>query len=570
MSDQNFHPSNYSKLRSTYKYYIDIYNALYQLKKEKEEELNSIYKIIKIELIDSNKYPPQNMIKDILNIIPYNNRFAKSYLTLAKLISDEYHVKEVNSVRNVSKFLFYKEYGIKSDKSDDFQKDYFNNLEIHIDDTIYKAIMNNDLERFIAFTEREWFDKNQSVKSSLYPYSDEGYSLLELCCYHGAVDCFKFLRTKFNSEITQKCLRFSFLGGNPEIMSECLKHQEPDKECMEYAIISHNIDFITFLMNEYNIEIDLKYCGAYNNLESFLVCFDQTDDFIKFFVYSPMFNIPSLFEYFLSHGVNVNEKYKDGETALHIAAWNNSKETVEFLISYGANINEKDKDGRTTLHITAWNNSKEIAEVLISHGANINQKDKDRETALHIAASHNSKETTEVLISHGANINQKNKDGETALYNAAWNNSKEIAEVLISHGANINQKDKDRETALHIAATHNSKETVEFLISHGANINVKIKKEKPHSILQHGIIVKKLPKCLFHMVRMSMKKINMEELHFMLQHGITVKKLLNFLFHTMQISMKRIKKEKLHFMLQHGIIVKKLPKCLFHTVQISM
>ncbi|EAY14094.1 hypothetical protein TVAG_351420 [Trichomonas vaginalis G3] len=71
--------------------------------------------------------------------------------------------------------------------------------------------MEDDLEKFIPFSESDEFDKDQKLKSYLYPYSDKGYSLLELCCYHGAVYCFKLLRTKFNSEITQKCLKFSFL-----------------------------------------------------------------------------------------------------------------------------------------------------------------------------------------------------------------------------------------------------------------------------------------------------------------------------------------------------------------------
>ena len=59
MSDQDIHPSEYSKLRSINKYYIDSYNALYQLKMEKEEELNTIYKKIITELIDSKKHPPK-------------------------------------------------------------------------------------------------------------------------------------------------------------------------------------------------------------------------------------------------------------------------------------------------------------------------------------------------------------------------------------------------------------------------------------------------------------------------------------------------------------------------------
>ncbi|EAY00007.1 hypothetical protein TVAG_029110 [Trichomonas vaginalis G3] len=247
-----------------------------------------------------------------LNIIPYNNRYAKSYLFLAKLVFDEYHGEEVNNLMNITNILFYKEYGIKLCK--------FKDLDIHTEDTIYRAIMYNDIERFISFTEREGFDKDQKLESDLYPFYFKGYTLLELCCYHGAVDCFKLLRTKFDSEITETCLRLSFLGGNPEIMSECLKYQKPDKYCMRYAIISHNIDFVTFLMNEYNLKIDLKDCGWFNNLESFLVYFDQTNDINQCFIYSSIFGIPSLFDYFLSHGANINEKDEFGKTAFHIAA----------------------------------------------------------------------------------------------------------------------------------------------------------------------------------------------------------------------------------------------------------
>ncbi|EAX87362.1 hypothetical protein TVAG_015250 [Trichomonas vaginalis G3] len=108
MSDQDSNQSKYSKLRSVYKYFIDSYDALYQLKTEKEEELNSIYKMIKTNLIDSKKCLPQIIIKDILDIIRYNNRYTKSYLSLAKLISDDYQVKEINNVEYVSTFCFTK------------------------------------------------------------------------------------------------------------------------------------------------------------------------------------------------------------------------------------------------------------------------------------------------------------------------------------------------------------------------------------------------------------------------------------------------------------------------------
>ena len=63
--------------------------------------------------------------------------------------------------------------------------------------------MYNNLEKFISFTEREGFNEDQALENELYPYEFMvgRYSLLELCCYHGSVDCFKFLRTKFNSKM---------------------------------------------------------------------------------------------------------------------------------------------------------------------------------------------------------------------------------------------------------------------------------------------------------------------------------------------------------------------------------
>ncbi|EAY17982.1 ankyrin repeat protein, putative [Trichomonas vaginalis G3] len=429
--------------------------------------------MIKTEMIDSTKYLPKDIMRDILGVIPYNYRYAKSFLFLAKLISDDYHVSEISNIPFISNYLFNKEYKIKLDKSQYFKDNISDNLNILTENTIYRAIIHNDLEVFITFTEREGFDKDQQLKSSFYPNFNGKYSLLELCCYHGAVDCFKLLISKFSSEITYQCLEFSFLGGNPDKMSECLKYYKPNWYCMKYAIISHNIDFVTFLMNEYNIQIDLCACADYNNLDSFLAYFDQTNDVNNCFFYSTKFNIPSLCEYFLSLGVDINTKVRYNEIALHYAAENNRNEIAEFLISHGANINDRDANQKTPLYVAVLYNSKETAELLLSHGANINEKDNIGQTALHVTANYNIK-LTELLISYGANINEKDRSGKTALYVAADFNRIEIAEFLLSHGADVNIKDEDGQTALHVAASKSDKMT-ELLISYGANINEKDK-----------------------------------------------------------------------------------------------
>ncbi|EAX96479.1 hypothetical protein TVAG_277600 [Trichomonas vaginalis G3] len=231
--------------------------------------------------------------------------------------------------------------------------------------------MNDDIEKFIAFTEREGFDQNQTLKSYFYPIYHESenptlvpYSLLELCCYHGAIDCFKFLRTKYNSKITDQCLSFSFLSGNAEIINECLKTRKPDNSTMRYAIISHNIDFVTFLRNECNIEIDLEFCGEYNNLQAFLVYFDQTNDVDKCYLNSPYFNIPSLCEYFLLHGANINLDNKDNQTVILSASKNMSPEIANLIVSKKLAKISLEYSFRTLLHFAAINNSKKLLKFL--------------------------------------------------------------------------------------------------------------------------------------------------------------------------------------------------------------
>ena len=234
----------------------------------------------------------------------------------------------------------------------DFEDSHYSS-DIHEQNTIHRSIMYDDKISLIIFTESEGFDKNQKLKSELYPYSYEGISLLELCCYHGSVDCFKILITKFQSEITPECLRYSFLSGNQAILNECLKVQKPDNECMKYAIISHNIDFVTFLMNEHNIAIDLELCNEYNNLQSFLVYLDQTKDINTCFAYSPIFCLLPLLEYFILNGAIINARNQYGYTPLHYAARDNNKKLVELLISHGADINAINISGYTPIYFAA-------------------------------------------------------------------------------------------------------------------------------------------------------------------------------------------------------------------------
>ncbi|EAX89628.1 hypothetical protein TVAG_385980 [Trichomonas vaginalis G3] len=329
--------------------------------------------------------------------------------------------------------------------------------------------MNDDLKSFIMFTEETDFDPSiRFFATKLYPLKYYELSFIELCCYHGAVNCFKLLRSKFNSQITKGCLQLSFLGGNPEILNECLKYQKPNDECMDFAIASHNIDFVTFLMNEHKLQINLNKCIEYKNLQAFFIYLDQTKDIKNCFVKSTSFNIPSLCAYLLNNGANLkmcDEYFTPFQTAINY----DCLEMVEFLIDSGGSIHTVDEYGKSLLHDAAASNSKRIIEFLIAHGLDVNCKDNDGYTPLHQAAEFNCLEATEQLIVHGANINEKCDLGDTALHIAAENDSIEVAEYFVSHGIDIFAKNNEEKDAAYIAAWEFHKEILNNIISYLPN-----------------------------------------------------------------------------------------------------
>ncbi|EAY17549.1 ankyrin repeat protein, putative [Trichomonas vaginalis G3] len=409
----------------------------------------------------------------------FNNKYFRSYLKIFKKVYEEYHPAIYTPPSPAMLYFLYMDYGVLAFgiTLQTIQKLELKGfvLDVHPENTIYRAIMNDDIQSFIAFTERAGFDENQRFYNDFYEYSSRGYTLLELCCYHGAVNCFKLLRTKFNSIISEKCLQMSFLGGNQEIMSECMKQVKPNKECMRYAIMSHNNDFVSFLAEECNIEIVANECYLFYNLQALFILLDRTKDIGSCLVKSAYFNIPSLCEYFLQHGANVNamESDKFGMTAIHVATQFFNFETANFLLANGSDINIKSKIGLNPLHIAAGKCGKEVLEFLISHGSDIKAKTREGNLAIHMAAISNQVKNTEYFLDHGFDINERNNEGVTPLHIAVKYHSNDVADFLIQRGANINSKDLFDGTPLHFAARCKNREMVEVLVLLGADINAR-------------------------------------------------------------------------------------------------
>ncbi|EAY17753.1 hypothetical protein TVAG_015820 [Trichomonas vaginalis G3] len=421
------------------------------------------------------------------------------------MIYEEYHVKQINELSPLLNYFLQKEYGIVlCDLDKSYWKKYENySLDLHEENTIYRAIMDKDLKTFIGITETGDFKKNQKFGSDFYPSEKTGYSLLELCCYHGASNCFKYLISEFYSEITPTCLELSFLRGNSEIFSECLKYHEPGCLCMKYAIIFHNIDFVTYLKNECNLQIIFQYCIEFNNLQGFLVYLDQTNNFEYCLPTASSFNLPLIVEFLIYQGANmidlnflkkillfslegnydevskklilcgvdINLNGISKFSALHIAVLNNNIELVKFIAAQCADINHRDSFGQTALYIAAKKNYPAIAKILLLNGGDVNGVGINGENVLHIAVRNNNIDLVKLIVTNGVNVNHADYSGETAFDIAIKNDFKSLIKVLLLNEVDVNRTGKNGETALDFAIKKNNKDLAEILLSNGADIN---------------------------------------------------------------------------------------------------
>ncbi|EAY06892.1 ankyrin repeat protein, putative [Trichomonas vaginalis G3] len=470
--------------------YIDAIDTIYKLKTFNKGEVLKVYNLIKQNLIEPQVYSPIKIISIICDVMLLRYRFFKSYMLIIKKIIDDYKLQNLEYCNPVVYFYLYKEfnmifeYGCESyDNPFPGKYDFIEDLDQS--NSIYNAIINDDIKLFVSIAEGPGTNLYQAKKISYNPeeFGESSketlmeFTLLEFCCYHGAVKCFKFLRTRCISEITQKCLQFSFLSGVPDILNECLKYQRPDQKCMKYAIISHNIDFVTFLMNEFHLKINVNLCAKYKNISAFFAYINRKldrYDVDSSFYCSLTFAISSMVRFFFKTN-NIKCRF-DMKKAVSIIIENNHYELIKLFASLGADFNVKDEMGKTYLHQAAESNVPEMINELCSHGVNVNARDNFRKTPIHYATINNHKESVQALISCGAKVNAKDYYyGKTPLHYAIENNNIQIIQLLISHGASVNSNDIDFNTTLHIAAERNNTKIAELLISLGVNVNAKNK-----------------------------------------------------------------------------------------------
>jgi len=109
------------------------------------------------------------------------------------------------------------------------------------------------------------------------------------------------------------------------------------------------------------------------------------------------------------------EKDKMMEELFSLARHGRYMEIEKLVLSpdWMLSIDEKDKNGNTLLHVAAQNGNKRIAKLALRQGANINEQNLNGNTVLHYCYAYDNEKLAEYLMSKGARDDILNASGMT-------------------------------------------------------------------------------------------------------------------------------------------------------------
>jgi len=154
------------------------------------------------------------------------------------------------------------------------------------------------------------------------------------------------------------------------------------------------------------------------------------------------------------------------ETLLHYAARREWPSIVEYLVESGADIEAVDKDMHTPLFDAACSPMLQIVKYLVEKGANIHALTKFKSTPLHAATRANRLGTVKYLLSNGSYIDAVCDANRTPLYDAASWGYMDIVKYLLENGADKDICDSRKITASGAAARAGNEAVASYIDSY--------------------------------------------------------------------------------------------------------
>jgi len=230
------------------------------------------------------------------------------------------------------------------------------------------------------------------------------------------------------------------------------------------------LDIISISLKK-GIDINTKYKNGETILMRFLLL-DRLRDFL------------------IDNGADVNVKSNTNETLLMIASRNHNNEIVKLLIQKGLQIDAQDNKGETALLKACKVYANPIAGetpkdmyirdtliTLLKVKADIKIKDNEGNTAFMLAVKNNLADAIKLFIDYGVDIKKENIDIQLLFVKSLWHNDNfELSDYLLDKGFDINTENTQGNTPLlsvidDYTNFYNFK-IIEYLIDNGANLNI--------------------------------------------------------------------------------------------------
>ncbi|EAY05707.1 hypothetical protein TVAG_005510 [Trichomonas vaginalis G3] len=263
---------------------IAAYDKRYHMKSN--ESIDEVFALIEKVLISKYKTPSINIVLTILEAIRYNYRSINIYIDLLKRIITKYPIPSL--------------------PKEQVETAKYNGLILStnpeeiclIDRSLYEQEENEIIE-IIAYDQIDKFKEyiSKTKKNRISSFDIPSYrrvTHIEGCAYFGSVNIFMFLfPDAYKSPETFEC---AIIGGNTDIINECLKNGMFYFDSVNTAIECHNNQFLEYVLEMGLVDIrKFKYlvdstCTATNLKALFLLYNKDKEGTAQTFAAFPQLN----------------------------------------------------------------------------------------------------------------------------------------------------------------------------------------------------------------------------------------------------------------------------------------
>lgn len=177
----------------------------------------------------------------------------------------------------------------------------------------------------------------------------------------------------------------------------------------------------------------------------------------------------------LSHGANVNIRYKGSSNALYNACSGGHYKIVQMLLEHGADVNAIGGKYGNALQAASAAGYDQIVQTLIEYGADVNYYGGDCCNPLFAAYLHGHFSTMQTLLRHGADVNVSGQYYGNTLQAICGASDVTTMRMLLEHRASLVCHEGERyANVLCVACFEGRTEIAQILLEYGAEINAPV------------------------------------------------------------------------------------------------